>query len=119
MWPQAIGMSIYDKYFCVYRESFLLMFWLLDVYVNCRGRKEYTLTYFLKYAAAVKEKASSLSTKGWSPQVTMHLEAPRPEAGVIAHSFIHISQLCSHVGELQGGLLCCLTGGKGCNEQYG
>ncbi|CAK0784462.1 hypothetical protein CVIRNUC_007666 [Coccomyxa viridis] len=29
-----------------------------------KGKKEYTLPYFLKYAAAVEEKASSLSTEG-------------------------------------------------------
>lgn len=49
--------------------------WLLDVSCVCRGKKEYTLPYFLKFAAAVKEKASSLSTQGILPQSTMCLNA--------------------------------------------
>lgn len=32
--------------------------------VVCRSKKEYTLSYFLKYASEVREKVSSLSRKG-------------------------------------------------------
>ena len=84
---------------------------LLDASCACRGKKEYTLPYFLKYAAAVTEKASSLSTEGVLPQGTMCLNAPTRSKGQYDATlmFVHYRVACSTIQSMA-----LLTGARGC-----